>query len=145
MVEVENRMLLSSLAWFTSLFCLVIMVGSCCVKTCSRYAGGGGDPSGSGRRGRGGRGRGAVRDRRGCDSCSPSGGAAAMCSGENSAAVATTPTKKSLHWQVNGGGGQRDGEGDGDPGWEAASSSASTAERVPGGDDERFSPGGSRF
>ena len=146
-IEVENRMLLSSLAWFTSLFCLLIMVGSCCVKTCRRFAPGGSGDDDAGMRGRGGRRRGgAVRDRRGCGSCSPSGGAAAMCSGSNGAAVAATPTKKSLHWQVHNGAGQGDG-GDGDSSlppelgsWEAAS----TAERVPRG-DERFSPGVSRF
>lgn len=32
--EVENRMLLSSMAWFTSLLCLVIVVSNCCIKTC---------------------------------------------------------------------------------------------------------------
>ncbi|CBN77978.1 expressed unknown protein [Ectocarpus siliculosus] len=98
-VEVENRMLLSSLAWFTSLFCLVLMVCSCCFKTCRRYAfsDGGGGRSGGG----GGGGRRRSRGRRGCcDSCSPSRGAQSMCSAD----VAATPAAKQvLHWRPNGG------------------------------------------
>ncbi|CAM9642486.1 unnamed protein product [Ectocarpus sp. 4 AP-2014] len=99
-VEVENRMLLSSLAWFTSLFCLVLIVCSCCLKACRRYAfsdSGGGRSGGGG----GGGGRRRSRGRRGCcDSCSPSRGAPSMCSAD----VAATPAAKQvLHWRPNGG------------------------------------------
>lgn len=96
-VEVENRMLLSSLAWFTSLFCLVLMVCSCCLKACRRYA----FSDGGGGRGGSGGGRRRSRGRRGCcDSCSPSRGAPSMCSAD----VAATPAAKQvLHWRQNGG------------------------------------------
>ncbi|CAB1101581.1 unnamed protein product [Ectocarpus sp. CCAP 1310/34] len=98
--EVENRMLLSSLAWFTSLFCLVLIVCSCCLKACRRYAfsdGGGGRSGGGG----GGGGRRRSGGRRGCcASCSPSRGAPSMCSAD----VAATPAaNKVLHWRPNGG------------------------------------------
>lgn len=141
-IEVENRMLLSSLAWFTSLLCLLLMLGNCCLRTCRRYAarGGEGGGGGGGRR-NGGRRRG-MRDSRGCDSCSPSRGAADMCPGNgDNGTTSTTPTKQPLHWQVDGGGGGGDGSVDrsspppGLSSWEVAS----TAER------ERFSPDVSRF
>ena len=86
-----------------------------------------------------------MRDRRGCDSCSPSRGAVDMCPGDDGTPM-STPTKEPLHWQVDGGGG---GDGDVDrssssPGlsnWEVAS----TAERARGAED-RYSPAGvSRF
>ncbi|CAM9608152.1 unnamed protein product [Ectocarpus fasciculatus] len=98
-VEVENRMLLSSLAWFTSLFCLVLMVCSCCLKACRRYA----FSDGGGRSGGGG-GRRRSRGRRGCcDSCSPSRGAPSMCPADVAAAPAA---KQVLHWRPNGGVGE---------------------------------------
>lgn len=145
-IEVEHRMLLSSLAWFTSLFCLVLMLGNCCLKICRGYAGGGAEHGGGGSGRRNGRRRGGMRDRRGCDSCSPSRGAADMCPDDHGTPT-STHTKEPLHWQVDGGGG---GDGDVDrssppPGlstWEVAS----TAERVRvRGAEERYSPGVSRF
>ena len=141
-VEVEHRMLLSSLAWFTSLFCLVLVLGNCCLKTCRVLGGGERGGVGSGRRN--GRRRDGLRERRGCDSCSPSRSAADMCTGDDGTPT-STPSKESLHWQVDGGGGC-DGDVDrsspppGLSSWEVAS----TAERVRGA-EERYSPGVSRF
>ncbi|CAM9504099.1 unnamed protein product [Scytosiphon promiscuus] len=92
-IEVENRMLLSSLAWFTSLLCLVILVSSCCFKTFRRYAlgGGSGDGGSGSRRGR--------RRKGACDSCSPSRGSATMCPESNGTVdTASPPMKETLHW-----------------------------------------------
>lgn len=141
-------MLLSSLAWFTSLLCLGLMICSCCFKACRRYAlssggDGGGGSSSRGRRGRGG-GAGGGRDRGGgYDTCSPGrspGSGSRMMSFNGNGTAATTPTKEVLHWQANGGGSSgssgSNGGGDGIC-WEAAS----MAERVRGGDEEEYSPG----
>ncbi|CAM9560602.1 unnamed protein product, partial [Laminaria digitata] len=83
-LEVENRMLLSSMAWFTSLFCLVVLVCNCFFKLFRRcvlgphpgrdyWAGGGGREGGR----RSDRGEWTHR----CANCSPLGrGAAAVFS-----------------------------------------------------------------
>lgn len=128
-VEVENRMLLSSLAWFTSLFCLVLMVCSCCLKACRRFA----FSDGGGHSGGGGGGRRRSRGRqRCCDSCSPSRGAPSMCSAD----VAATPAAKHvLHWRPKGGVSE-DGvlSSPGVSSWEQAAA-------AEGGGDERVASG----
>lgn len=62
-VEVEHRMLLSSMAWFTSLLCLFLMICSCCFKVCRRFTYRQ-DPPGRGERGGGGRDKRRYRGRR---------------------------------------------------------------------------------
>lgn len=115
MVEVENRMLLSSMAWFTSLLCLSFMVFGCCFKVFRRCASSGNvpgfPPSGRHRQGfekRGPQGIGSKgnldHEHGDCATCvmgDSAEDAAALFSSDGSASVSMS----GLEWPVGGGSG----------------------------------------
>lgn len=136
-------MLLSSMAWFTSLFCLMILVFSCCFKVfrCC-LLGGGQRRKGQGAEG----GRISHADWSPvCGSCSAGRGAAAMFTDETAAAT------KGLGWRQDADGGEDDNDSacfDGEHGSSPprrGNSNWTTAQDVPGGDARLNSPGVSRF
>lgn len=150
-LEVENRMLLSSMAWFTSLFCLLVLVCNCFFKLFRRCMLGprlGRDQWGGGRRSD----RGDWTHR--CANCGPLGRDAAAVFSNGS----PSPSSMGREWRrgsEKGGREEDDGSasyaGDGGGGGGGGGtprrrlSNWGTVERVQGGEASFYSPGVSGF